>query len=155
MPKADKPMLAADPPRRSFVTLPLAQLVPAVTRAAFKKRSPAGATLMADWVSIVGPQLALVTEPRRLTRGTLTVACAGPVAMELQHLQGALLDRINTQAGQTLVERLRFTQDHVATRAAAVATRRAVAKQPLDGLPDGALADALAGLLQAIRERQP
>jgi hypothetical protein len=154
MPKTLPPVPAAEPARRSFVTLPLAQLVPAVTRAAFKKRSPAGATLMADWVSIVGPQLALLTEPRRLTRGTLTIACAGPVAMELQHLQGTVLDRINTHAGQKLVERLRFTQDHVATRPAVAPPRRSVAKQPVEGLPDGALADALAGLLQAIRERQ-
>ncbi len=151
MPKTTPP---ADPPRRSFVTLPLAQLVPAVTRAAFKKRSPAGATLMADWVGIVGPQLALVTEPRRLARGTLTIACAGPVAMELQHLQGAMLDRINTHAGERLVERLRFTQDHVAARAAPAAPRRAVAKQTVEDMPEGALADALAGLLQAMRERQ-
>jgi hypothetical protein len=154
MPKTTPPAPAADPPRRSFVTLPLAQLVPAVTRAAFKKRSPAGATLMADWVRIVGPQLALVTEPRRLTRGTLTIACAGPVAMELQHLQDAVLDRINTHAGEKLVERLRFTQDHVARRAAPIPPRRTVAKQKPEGLPDGALSDALAGLLQAIRERQ-
>jgi hypothetical protein len=110
---------------------------------------------MADWVRIVGPQLALVTEPRRLTRGTLTIACAGPVAMELQHLQDAVLQRINTHAGEKLVERLRFTQDHVATaRAMPAPPRRAVAKQPVEGVPDGALADALAGLLQAIRERQ-
>jgi hypothetical protein len=135
------------------VTLPLAQLVPAVTRPAFKKRSPAGATLMADWQAIVGPDLAGVTAPRRLSRGQLTIACSGPVAMELHHLQGALIDRINTHAGHALVERLRFTQDHVAPRAAAPAPLRVVPRMAPEGVRPGPLADALADLWQAIRAR--
>ncbi|MEJ0046643.1 MAG: DUF721 domain-containing protein [Rhodospirillales bacterium] len=85
--------------RRTYVSLPLAQLVPGVTRPAFKKRSPAGASLMADWVAIVGPTLAARTEPRKLSRAQLTIACSGPVAMELQHAAAALIERINTHAG--------------------------------------------------------
>jgi hypothetical protein len=144
-----------EPPPRRFATLPLAQLLPAVTRAASKKRSPAGATLMANWATIVGPHLAAVTQPRRLARGTLTIACAGPVAMELQHLQDAVLARINTHAGERLVERLRFTQDHIAAPTPPATKRRAVLRQPVEGIPEGPLAEALAGLLQAIQERQP
>ena len=140
-------------PRRSFVTLPLAQLVPGITRPAFKKRSPAGAALMADWATVVGPALAAVTEPRRLTRGQLTIACAGPVAMELQHLQSSLIDRINTHAGHPLVERLRFTQDHVAAPRRALPARKPVPAEPVAGMAEGPLQAALAGLLQAIRER--
>ena len=154
---------AAVPPRRSFVTLPLAQLVPGITRPAFKKRSPAGATLMAEWVTIVGPQLAVVTEPRRLVRGQLTIACSGPVAMELQHLQNTLLDRINTHAGHKLVATLRFIQVHVPVRAAPdVATHQVSTAQPAAGLeavqavagmPDGVVSEALCQLWQAMRSR--
>jgi hypothetical protein len=137
--------------RRTYSTLPLAQLVPGVTRPAFRKRSPAGAELMADWANVVGARLAVATEPRRLTRGQLTIACAGPMAMELQHLAAELIDRINTYAGTKLVDRLRFVQDHVAAPPATVPNPRRVAIEPVAELPAGALNDALAGLLAAIR----
>ncbi|MGN6816220.1 MAG: DUF721 domain-containing protein, partial [Solirubrobacterales bacterium] len=50
----------------------------------------------------------VLTVPRRLHGGTLSVACAGPVAMELQHLAPELLARINAHLGRPVVERLRF-----------------------------------------------
>jgi len=90
------------------VPLPLSALVPKLTRPAFRKRSPAGAQLLADWAQIVGPALAAVTSPLRLSAGTLTLACSGPVAMELQHLAPQLVSRINAQLGRPVVERLRF-----------------------------------------------
>ena len=83
--------------------LPLGALIPAVTRPAFRKRSPAGAQLLADWATIVGPALAAVTSPLRLSAGTLTLACAGPVAMELQHLAPELIGRINAQLGKVAI----------------------------------------------------
>jgi hypothetical protein len=89
---------------------PLGALVPRLVRPAFRKRSPAGALLMADWAAVVGPALAAVTVPRRLSGGTLTVACAGPVAMELSHLAPQLMARINAHLGRVTVERLRFVQ---------------------------------------------
>ena len=90
--------------RRSYVTRGLAELVPALTRAAYKKKSPAGALLMSEWASIVGPRLALETEPRRLSGTQLTIACSGPVAMELTHLSATLIERINMHAGRRVVE---------------------------------------------------
>ncbi len=135
------------------MALPLAQLVPGVTRAAFAKRSPAGAALMADWVAIVGTRLAAVTQPRRLARGVLTVACAGPVAMELAHLQGALIERINTHAGAGVVTGLRFTQDLAAEQVAAAPVARKVAVEPVEGV-EGELGGALAELLAVIRTQR-
>src|SRR5947209_95459 len=69
----------------------LGALVPAVTRAAFRRRAPATAQVLTDWAAIVGPALADVTLPRRLQGGTLSISCAGPIAMELQHLTTELL----------------------------------------------------------------
>ena len=109
---------------------------------------------MADWVSIVWPLLAAQTEPRKLSRGQLTIACAGPVAMELQHAAAALIERINTHAGTGLVERLRFVQDYVAPRAPSLPRRGTSEPVPLSELPPGELNDALAGLLAAIRAQQ-
>ncbi len=140
------------PERRSFVTQALADLVPGLTRAAYRRRSPAGALVMSEWAAIVGPRLALETAPKRLTGGTLTIACSGAMAMELQHLSAALIERINTHAGQALVQRLRFVQEPVAPPAAPV-PRRVVDPVPLTELPPGELNDALARLRAAIRSK--
>lgn len=89
---------------------PLGALMPRLTRPAFKRKSPAGAQIMADWPALVGPALAATTQPLRLAGGTLTLACSGPVAMELQHLGPQLAGRINAALGRVAVERFRFVQ---------------------------------------------
>ena len=126
-------------------------LVPVVTRAAFRARSPAGGMLMADWAIIVGPALAAVTMPRRLQGGTLTIGCAGPVAMELQHLTAELLSRINGALGRPTVAQLRFVQDFHPPPAVAPPVRTVAAPVSVPGLPPGPLHDALAALGGAVR----
>jgi hypothetical protein len=126
-------------------------LVPGLTRAAFRKRSPAGAQVLADWDAIVGPALAAATTPRRLSGTTLTLACAGPVAMELQHMAGPLMARINGHLGRVAVERLRFVQDTTALPARPSQFRAAGPPAPIPDLPAGPLHDALASLGQAVQ----
>jgi hypothetical protein len=89
---------------------PIGALVPRLTRPAFRRRNPAGALLLADWPAVVGPALAAVTVPKRLSAGTLVLGCAGPVAIELSHLAPELIARINGHLGRAAVERLRFVQ---------------------------------------------
>ncbi len=125
-------------------------LVPGLTRAAFRKRSPAGAQVMADWDIIVGPALAAATTPRRISGTTLTVACAGPVAMELQHMAGPLMARINGHLGRVAVERLRFVQDPTAVLPV-IPPKPAGPPAPIPDLPAGPLHDALASLGQAVK----
>jgi hypothetical protein len=72
------------------------------------------------------------------------------MAMELQHLSGTLIERINVHAGRKLVERLRFVQEPVAVRAPVVPCLR-VAPEPIPDLPPGELNDALARLRAAMR----
>ncbi len=146
-----QPFMADD---RRWTVLPLAQLLPSLTKPAYRRRSPATATLLADWPVIVGPAIAAQTEPRRLSAGQLTIACAGPVAMELQHLAPQLIERINAHAGQTLVERIRFTQSALNPRPTPPArTLPAIAPEPLPDMAPGELSDALARLRAAIRAR--
>ena len=130
-------------------------LIPAVTRPAFRARSAAAAQLMADWPAIIGPALAAVTHPRRLAGGTLTLACAGPIALELQHLTGPLAERINAHFGRTLVERFRFVQTDAATSRAAPPLRVAP-PTPIEvpDMPQGELRDALAALGGAVAQRR-
>ena len=134
---------------------PIGALVPVVARTAFAKAAPGTVQLMEAWPGIVGPALADVTVPRRLSRGTLTIACSGPVAMELQHLTTELLARINQYLGAQTVLHLRFVQT--------VTPRKLVKPQPrptpametaaaesVAHLPEGPLRDALTTLGRAV-----
>ena len=150
--------MAKDGADRRFpgAPLPLGSLIPAVTRPAFRRRSPAGAQVLADWPQIVGPALAAVTSPLRLTAGTLTLACAGPVAMELQHLGPELIARINGQLGRAAVERLRFVQQPPPGAPRSAPPAPGPARIPdrvqdrLAALPEGDLRRALENLARGV-----
>jgi hypothetical protein len=134
---------------------PVGAMVPALTREAFRKRSPAAAQVMADWAAIVGPELARATAPRRLTRGTLTIGCAGPVAMELQYLAAELTSRINAHLGSAVVTQLKFLQVSldfpVPPKPVAIAPAViAAAEAAVADLPEGDLRTALAALGRAV-----
>ena len=146
--------MAADR-RHVYGPRPVGALVPGLTRAAFRRRAPGTAQVLADWESIVGPALAAVTLPRRLTAGALTIACSGPIAMELQHLSGELIARINTALGAGVVSGLRFVQTGHAAPPAAAAPRPspqslARAESAVESLPPGELREALAALGRAV-----
>jgi hypothetical protein len=135
---------------------PVGALVPRLARPVFRRRTPATAQVLADWDAIMGPALAAVTTPRRLVRGTLTIACVGPIAMELQHLATEVMARINGHLGTEIVTALRFVQT-AARRAPLKAlptppdpARLAIVEAALADLPAGALRDALAALGRAI-----
>ena len=150
--------MAKDGAGRRFpaAPMPLGSLIPSLTRPAFRRKSPSGAQLMADWAQVVGPSLAAVTSPLRLTAGTLTLACAGPVAMELQHLAPELMGRINGHLGRVAVERLRFVQQAPAsTRPLPLRRPREAAipgkvQQKLGALPEGELRQALENLARGV-----
>ena len=134
-------------------------LVPGLVRPAFKQRAPATAQVLADWEAIVGPAIAAVTVPKKLFSGTLAIACSGPMAMELQHLAGELMARINGHLGKVTVTRLRFVQDYgmgLATPSAVPKSRPAVvaaARKAVEGVEEGRLRDALERLGQAVLAR--
>jgi hypothetical protein len=124
-------------------------LVPGLTRPVFRKRAPASAQVLADWDTIVGPAIAAITTPRRLSGTTLTLACNGPAAMELQHAASELMARINGHLGRITVEQLRFVQDRT------MPVPRPLPAPPgppvaVPGVPAGPLHDALAALGQAV-----
>ncbi len=154
MGKGTRPDMEGDL-RHVYSPRPLSALVPAVTQAAFRKRSPAASQVMADWRLIVGPDLAAATEPRRLSRGVLTIGCAGPVAMELQYLAAALMDRINLHLGSPVVTQLKFIQVSldfpvIAKPASIAPAVIAQAEAAVADLPDGDLRAALAALGRAV-----
>lgn len=133
---------------------PIGALLPAVTRPAFRSRAAGAAQLMADWPAIVGPALAAVSTPRALSRTTLTLACAGPVALELQHLAVQLAQRINAHYGRTMVEQFRFVQAAAGQIASAAPRPRTAPAPPVEipGMQEGGLRDALAALGGAVAQ---
>lgn len=153
------PAVASDA-RHVYGPRAVAQLLPRLTRPAFRRAGPAGAQVIADWEAIVGPALAAVTQPQRLAAGTLTIACSGPIALELQHFTPELIARINAQLGAAPVERLRFTQagfrtaPPAAPRPAADDAALRTARAAAEAVPDGPLRDALASLGAAVLARR-
>jgi hypothetical protein len=118
---------------------------------------PATVQVIADWASIVGPVLASSSAPRRLAAGTLTLACTGPVAMELQHYAPEVISRINTHLGTQAVRTIRFVQtlppagvSNPAPPAATPAWAVAGAEAAVAELPAGELREALAALGRAV-----
>lgn len=128
---------------------PLGTLVPSITRPAFRKRAPAAAQVLADWPQLVGPEMAAQTQPRKLAGGTLTLACSGAMALELQHTVPQLIARLNSRLGHVVVERIRFQQDWALDPPLPAAPRpQAIqaAREAVRDLPEGPLRDALESL---------
>ncbi len=154
---------------------PLAAMLPAVTKAALGKRGMALAALLAEWEAIMGPALAGAVTPLRLTRdrprqgqetiedtaAVLELKAEGAAAVELQHLEPRILERINAHFGYRAVKRLKLRQGPAggtrrnpasavpAIRRPGVAEERALFRQ-LEGVGDESLRDALAGLGRVV-----
>lgn len=141
--------------RHVYGPRPVAAIVPVVARTAFSRHAPGMVQLMEAWVGIVGPGLASATAPRRLSQGTLTIGCSGPVAMELQHLSTELIGRINQYLGSQVVRRLRLlqtaaTQTQIQAMPRPTAAIEMAASSAVADLPDGPLRTALVELGRAV-----
>src|SRR5918996_2842921 len=89
-----------------------------------RRRGLAEARVLTDWPSIVGAGLAARCQPVKLTGGghghggILHVHVAGIAALELQHSEPQLIERINSYFGHPAVARLRLIQAPPVRRAA-------------------------------------
>ena len=96
----------------------LAATLPKVARRALGRRGFADAGLIADWPAIVGQTIAERCHPMRLSfprakerkDGSLLLKVEPGFALELQHLEPLLLERINGHFGYPAVARLKFHQ---------------------------------------------
>jgi hypothetical protein len=147
----------AEGERYVFGPRALGAVLPRVLRPAFRRRSPGVAHLAEDWPAVVGPALAAVTAPKKLFSGTLAIAASGPVALELQHLSGQLMERINRHLGRIAVTRLRFVQDFspalLAPKVTPPPTADAAAARAVQNLPEGPLREALQRLGRVVLAR--
>ena len=146
----DTPQVHTVEERHVYGPRPIGALVPRLARPAFRRRTPATAQVLADWPAIVGPAIAAVTMPKRLSAGSLTIACSGPIAMELQHLAAELIGRINGYLGKPVVSGLRFVQTMDAVTPPAPEPESPPPEAPAIDMPEGELRDALAALGRAM-----
>ena len=92
-------------------TLRLSQMVPKLTRAAFRNRGFHQASILTDWTDIVGVEMAAKSCPEKISRdGVLMLRVDGPIALEIQHLEPQLLERIATHFGYRAVVRIAIRQ---------------------------------------------
>jgi hypothetical protein len=103
-------------PARSGGPKALADSLRKVTRQALGQRSLAEQSLILDWPSIAGGDIAVMCTPQRLSfqhrdrrrDGTLTLKVQPGQATRLQHLEPQLIERINGYLGYRAIARLRL-----------------------------------------------
>jgi hypothetical protein len=151
----------------------LGEAVAALTRPIVGKRGFVRGGLVADWETIVGERLAASSFPERVSYppkqshgGTLHLRVAsGSLAMELQHLEPQLIEKINGYLGYDAIARVRLIQGPIphGSRPAARALpprplseeEEAVLAQALADVADPELRAALAALGRAVITRRP
>src|SRR4051812_8525567 len=106
---------------------PLSDLLGATLSDAFRQQGFASAELVTRWTDIVGPEIAAHAEPMKVQwpravgnqapePGTLVLRVDGPTAIEIQHLAGVILERVNRFFGWQAVDRLALRQAPLSRR---------------------------------------
>jgi hypothetical protein len=136
----------------------------------FGARGFGAASVVTQWEQIVGPALARSTTPERIaypqgerSQGTLHLrVSSASLALELQHLEPQMIERINSHFGYRAVARLRIVQGPVKRtetpkpkpRPALAPEKRVALDRTTDRIDDPALRAALRGLGEAIARGQ-
>jgi len=153
---------------RIGATRAVSALLGPLTRRALGKHGFASASLISDWATIIGDDLATSCQPIKLAfapgkrdGGTLHLRVSGGAALEIQHVTPQIIERINGHLGYHAVARLKLVQGPVARRTAPRRPRPAP-REPiepphwdgLDDIDDPALRESLERLGTAIAERE-
>jgi hypothetical protein len=106
---------------------PLSQLVGKTIADAFARQGFASTGIVTHWDEIVGSEIAAHAEPLRMNwprrvheddpePATLVLRVEGPVALEIQHLSGVIIERVNRFFGFRAVGRIAIRQAPLARR---------------------------------------
>jgi hypothetical protein len=138
--------------------------LPRIAKPVLGKQGLGEAQLLAEWPAIIGEELARYCWPIKLTfprgerrDGTLRLRVASALALEIQHREPVLLERINGYFGYRAVIRLALVQGGAPSeqgtapplRPLEPAERQALDRR-LDGIADPGLRAALRRLGSAI-----
>jgi hypothetical protein len=159
----------AVPPKRPRNAAPLADLVGKTIGDAFARQGFAAVEIVTHWPEIVGEDLAKRSEPMKLTWprrddpdsvGVLQVRVEGAYALEIQHLQPVIIERVNRYFGWRCVGRLAIRQGPVAPRRKRPPVRKEPAaaeieqsRRSIGPFEDEALANSVARLGAFVRGR--
>lgn len=148
---------------------PLADLIGKTLRDSFAKQGFASTELVTHWSDIVGPEIAAHSQPIKIQwprpvegqappPATLVLRVEGPAALEIQHLSGVMLERVNRFFGWQAIGRIALRQAPLTRREKPAAPERdeATAAQIAAELPqiaDDDLRQALARLGAAIKRK--
>ncbi len=132
---------------------PLADLVVTCVSGVFERQGFTSCDIVTHWDEIVGPEIATVAEPLRMQwirnrdpdyspPATLVLRVEGPAALEIQHMSGVIIERVNRYLGWHAV-------GEIALRQAPLMRRRPRPRWPRI---DDALATAIAAQMTEIND---
>lgn len=112
-------------PARANRSRQVAELIPAVGGAAFRRFGFVQSAVVSRWPDIVGPRWACVSAPESIrfppgqkAGGVLTVVVKSAHAPTMQHITPEIAERVNRFFGYVAVARVQLRQGEVAARAA-------------------------------------
>ena len=147
---------------------PLADILGKTLGDVFAKQGFASTELVTRWTEIVGPEIAAHSQPEKIhwprpfegkpaEPGALALRVEGPASIEIQHLSGVILERVNRFFGWQAVDGLRLRQAPLrrsgpkpVPKPDPAAAARIAATLP--DIKDEKLRDALARLGAAIKQ---
>jgi hypothetical protein len=146
---------------------PLADLVMPCIADVFARQGFTSCEIVTHWDDIVGAEIAAMAEPVRMQwirsrdpeespPATLVLRVEGPAALEIQHLSGLIVERVNRYLGWQAVDRLSLRQAPLTRRVRPPrpqideAAAAEVAAQ-MTGIADDGLRAALGRLGAAIK----
>lgn len=121
-------------PLRSSGTPHVSKVLGRITGRTMNRRGFSDNRMLENWSAIVGPQLAAMSQPVRLSRrksghdgeetagGVLTVKAEGAIALEIQHLAPQIIDRLNSYYGYAAIARLNIVQGPVTVKPSPLST---------------------------------
>jgi hypothetical protein len=142
----------------------IAAEIPRIAGAALGKRGFGEAQLVTQWEAVIGPELAAKLSPDRITfargerrAGTLRLRVDSGFALEAQHLEPMIIERINGFFGYGAIARIALVQGPPRHAARAAAPPRALDREEQRALEervatvaDPMLREALARLGAAV-----
>ncbi|NQV99258.1 MAG: DUF721 domain-containing protein [Rhodospirillales bacterium] len=150
MDEAEKKGEKKDEQKRSYVTQALGKSISRLTRSTYGKRGFADGEILQRWPLIVGEMLAATSHPEKIVYPTnkngngtlhLRVGNAG-MALDIQHMEPLILDRINAHFGYRAVARLKLIQAPLP----ASRTKQAFQPRPLSAAETRGLNQTLGGV---------
>jgi hypothetical protein len=165
-----EPRAMNKPSKRPRGARPLGDFLGVCLSEAFAQQGFASAELVTRWPEIVGPEVAAHAEPMKVQwpraaggelpeAATLVLRVEGPTAIEIQHLSGVIVERVNRFFGWQAVGRLALRQAPLSRRkpnrqkATPNAEDTAAIAAALPQIEDESLRQALARLGAAVKQK--